>query len=490
LARETELVRLVKLLKSGLLTVLAALCLMAPATPAFALLPSGSDTAEALSDPAADQSIQTSPEENADEKIAQRIRDIFGELPVFGDVSVAVSEGVVDLSGTVPDADAIDRAGNIAGRVSGVVTVENSLERNLSVEENLSILSRMSEFGKDFWGFVPLLLVAALVASAIGAVGYLIAGFTSFWNWVAPNRFLADLLRSAVRFVFVIGGLVIALDMVGAGALLGAVLGGAGVIGIALGFAMRDTIENYVASLMLSLRQPFRANDHVLIDDQEGRVIRLTSRATVLMTLDGNHLRIPNSQVFKAIILNFNRNPQRRFDFELGIDADDDPRAAMALGSEVLSNLPFVLNEPEPTARVEQVGDSNIGISFLGWIDQREADWNKSRSVAIAAVKQALEEAGFALPEPIYRLRFDGRTDPLPIGRSEELVEAAQGKVAQGKAAQNSSAQPKPKSSPVAPAGTHDDVRPESEIADMVDHERQTDAGQANDLLDNNRPVE
>ena len=65
--------------------------------------------------------------------------------------------------------------------------------------------------------------------------------------------------------------------MLGAGALLGAVLGGAGVIGIALGFAMRDTIENYVASLMLSLRQPFRANDHVVIDDLDVGEVRVLS---------------------------------------------------------------------------------------------------------------------------------------------------------------------------------------------------------------------
>ena len=75
-------------------------------------------------------------------------------------------------------------------------------------------------------------------------------------------------------------------------------------------------------------------------------MIRLTSRATILMTLDGNHLRIPNSQVFKAVILNYTRNPQRRFDFELGIDADDDPTAARHLGVGVMRGLEFVLDDP------------------------------------------------------------------------------------------------------------------------------------------------
>ena len=229
---------------------------------------------------------------------------------------------------------------------------------------------------------------------------------------------------------------------------------------------------------MLSLRQPFRPNDHVLIDDLEGRVIRLTSRATVLMTLEGNHLRIPNAQVFKAVIINYTRNPQRRLDFVLGIDADDDPRAAMKLGAQTLAELPFILDDPAPAGRIEEVGDSNIAIRFLGWIDQREADWYKSRSLAIAAVKEALEDAGFALPEPIYRLRFDGRTDPLPIGR----MAGSSASVTESKPA------PQPASAPATEID--EDVRPESEISDLVEAERRSDGEQAADLLDPSRPVE
>jgi small-conductance mechanosensitive channel len=232
---------------------------------------------------------------------------------------------------------------------------------------------------------------------------------------------------------------------------------------------MRDTIENYVASLSLSLRQPFRANDHVVIDSHEGRVVRLTSRATILMTLDGNHLRIPNSAVFKAVILNYTRNPQRRFEFQLGIDAEDDPTAARNLGVEVLKGLDFVLAEPEPHAVVEEVGDSNIVIRFFGWVDQSKTDFAKARSRGIPAVKDALEEAGFALPEPIYRLRFDS---PLP----PQVAEAGRAPAAK-----------KPRREPAAAdAGG---IAPEEAVAKMVEDERAVNPGDR-DLLDPRRPVE
>ena len=325
---------------------------------------------EPVETPTPVQTIAATQEAGADEQIAERIAGIFAELPAFTGVEVEVSEGVVSLSGTVPKAEDIDRAEAIVNRISGVVTIENGLERDLSVSADSAGISVLGERWDAFVSALPLIAAALGVWFLIAAAGYVIAGLGALWHRVAPNSFLAELIASAIRFVFFIGGLVVALDMIGATALLGAVLGGAGVIGIALGFAMRDTIENYVASLMLSLRQPFRANDWVQIDTYEGRVIRLTSRATVLMTLDGNHLRIPNGQVFRAVILNFTRNPQRRFQFDLGVDADDDARAARQLGRDTLAALDFVLDDPPPEARIIEVGDSNVVIRFLGWVDR------------------------------------------------------------------------------------------------------------------------
>jgi len=432
--------------------------------------------------------IATAPDTGSDERISERIQGILSELPGIEDVTVRAEEGVVTLSGTVGSAEDAARAEAIAARVQGVVTVENRIERDVSIGGGLG-LSGLGERLNGLIRLLPLVGAGIIAGLVIAGIGYLLASLTAIWRRVAPNGFLAELIASAIRFAFMTGGLVVALDIVGAGALLGAVLGGAGVIGIALGFAMRDTIENYIASLMLSVRQPFRPNDHVLIDVHEGRVIRLTSRATILMTLDGNHLRVPNSAVFRAVILNYTRNPQRRFDFQLGIDADDNPDAARALGREVLGALPWVLDQPPPEARVVEVGDSNIVLEFLGWVDQRETDWFKARSRAIARVKAALEEAGFALPEPIYRLRFDQRSGPVPF------TSVAAPSVGEPRRPREESdkRQPDPAKS-VSQAHTPDhlgneDVRPTNEIAKMVDDERSATSAEG-DLLDPGRPVE
>lgn len=471
------------------------------AVPALALVPAA-PAPEPAAEAAAEPTIDDQADAGADSRIARRIEGIFGELPALADVGVTVNEGVVILSGKVPAEEDIARAEAIVSRISGVVTVDNGLTRDVSVDGSLSSLGDLTERIAGFTQMLPIFLLAVGVAILIGAIGYLLSSFSSIWRRLAPNGFLAELIASAIRFVFIVGGIVVGLDIIGAGALLGAVLGGAGVVGIALGFAMRDTIENYVASLMLSLRQPFRANDHVMIDEHEGRVIRLTSRATILMTLDGNHLRIPNATVFNAVLLNFTRNPQRRFDFELGIDADDDPEAARTLGRRMLAQLPYILDDPAPEVRTVEVGDSNIVLRFFGWIDQREADWFKARSRSIAVVKAALEKAGFALPEPIYRLRFDPRGAPLSLGSAQAEETSGQGLESQGAerdadkraaAGDESAAKVKvPSATPALPENAvddHADIRPDDEVLRMVEAERAAEPGE-NDLLDSSRPVE
>jgi small-conductance mechanosensitive channel len=259
-------------------------------------------------------------------------------------------------------------------------------------------------------------------------------------------------------------------------------LGGAGVVGLAIGFAVRDSLENYISSIMLSLRQPFRANDHVVIGEHEGKVVRLTSRATVLMTLDGNHLRIPNSQVFKAVILNYSSNPERRFEFELGVDADDDPVVAMKIGLEALCQLPFVLDDPEPNAIISAVGDSSIIISFMAWVDQRESDFIKSRSLAIPATKTVLEEQGFTLPEPIYRLRFD----PQQLQQATSVDNKVPLKA--GSRDSDSATETKPTLRKTEDIEATMDVSPDLYLEEKVNQERAMNT--ESDLLDNDKPVE
>ncbi|WP_286708421.1 mechanosensitive ion channel domain-containing protein [Psychrobacter sp. UBA2514] len=356
--------------------------------------------------------IETTPTPQKDNEIRQRINGIFSEIEGLQAVNVSVSQGVVTLTGETANEKKAQQAINLTNRLTDVVTVDDNINRTLDVQENVStVYQGLKAQLENLVKALPLLLVGIVIFALVTWFGSWLSNRKRMWQRLTPNPFVAELLSQTAKVIFIIFGLILGLSLIGAETILGTLLGGAGVIGIAVGFAVKDTIENYIASLMLSIRQPFRARDQVVINGQEGIVVRLTSRATILMTLDGNQLRIPNAEVFKGTILNYTKNPERRFTFELGVDANDDPLAAIKVGLDAIGTLAFVLDEPKAIAVIINVGDSNIVLEFQVWVDQSETDFAKARSIAIRETKHALENEGFSLPEPIYRLRFNDKLE-------------------------------------------------------------------------------
>ncbi|ABD56576.1 mechanosensitive ion channel family protein [Jannaschia sp. CCS1] len=334
-----------------------------------------------------------------------RIMDILGQLDGYGDVRATVSNGIVTLRGTVVDASRITALNELVARVEGVVAIENTVSESTDVVERLNpAIDRMRDRLAQAVAFSPLILVAVGAGVLMVAFGLWLARRSWPWDTIAPNAFIADIYRQIVRLAFVVLGIVLALDLLNATALLGTILGAAGIVGLAIGFAVRDTVENFISSIMLSIRQPFRPKDLVEIEGDMGHVIRLTSRATILLSLDGNHIRIPNATVFKAKITNFTRNDERRFTFLVGVDPNADIAEAQKIILAALKELPFLLKTPGPGVWVEGLGASTIDITAAGWIKQHETGIGMAKGEAIRVVKARLEEAGITLPEPTYRL--------------------------------------------------------------------------------------
>ncbi len=155
---------------------------------------------------------------------------------------------------------------------------------------------------------------------------------------------------------------------------------------------------------MLSIRQPFRPNDSIEIGGDEGKVIRLTSRATIMINWDGNHVRIPNSTVFKSRILNYSRNAERRFTFDISAAYGTDLALALQLAHDTVAALPFVLDSPAVNTWIVELAGSDINLRIVGWINQRETSILTARSEAIRQTLLAFEHAGIEMPEPTYRV--------------------------------------------------------------------------------------
>lgn len=397
----------------------------------------------------------------SDAELARAVERRLRAFEGLESVTVRVESGVARLAGEVSTIQEWRLAEELARATEGVGAVTNAVEIGGDVLDQVDALrdtvTRAANFAPVVGFAVAVLLVFVLLS-------WLLGRWQAPFARLSPNRFVQEVSQTAVRGGLVLAGVVLALHIVDATAIAGALVGTAGVAGIAIGFAFKDLMENYMASVLLSLRQPFAPNDHVDIDGFEGMVVRLTSRATVLMTLDGNHVRIPNARVFKGVIVNFTRNPRRRFDLTIAVAADSDLSRSQAVGIDVLRRMPGVLGDPEPWSQIVEIGDSSVPIQFYGWVDQRETKFFRARSEAIRLVKEALEAAGFQLPEPIYRIRSEP-TEPPPAERPARRPAAA-------------------------PAvELHTDIAERGDpIVEQIDRERQT--AEPSDLLDPAAPRE
>lgn len=287
------------------------------------------------------------------------------------------------------------------------------LESTETVQQLGVVSEKLREVSLDLLELLPLVAIALAVFAVFWVLGSLVVRVDFLFRW-AKSRFTQDLAKQFTRAVFAIVGLLIGLELLNATALVSAALGAAGVAGIALGFAFKDLVENYIAGVLLSTRQPFAANDFIRVGTHEGKVVRLTSRATVLLTLDGNHLRLPNAMVFKSVIENFTRNPTRRFEVAVGVGVTEDLEEAEALGIRILTSMDAVLKEPPARCVIDALGDSNVQLRFYAWVDQRESDFLKTRSEALRLVKTAFDAAEIDMPEPIYRVVMSQAEPAVP----------------------------------------------------------------------------
>ncbi len=360
--------------------------------------------------------VASAQDASSEPSVASRLASIYDTVPSFEGISVEEEDGVVHLRGDVATSEAHEDAVEIASSLDGVIYVDDQLAETVAVGDRIGPLrARVSGWIEGAVERLPLIGLALFVFLAMVGLGRLLARRERLIGLLVRRNLLRTLAQRMVALSFSAVGLLLALEILDATTLVGTLLGTAGVIGIAVGFAFRDIAENYLASLLLVTRRPFAQGDSVKIGEHEGKVMRLTMRETVIMTFDGNHLSLPNAQVFKASILNYTRNPKRRIDFAVGAGVDTDLVAAQDLGVETLARSPGVIGEPAPLGVIEQLGDSNVALRFYAWIDQRETDYFKARSECIRRVKTALEAAGVDMPEPIFRVHLsEGQAAPSP----------------------------------------------------------------------------
>ena len=343
-----------------------------------------------------------------DEEIRKRLQEVLVATDWFTDPRVQVEEGVVFLKGGAPSEEVKKWAGALAGRTQDVVAVVNRMDvPRPSVWDLGPARNGLLALWRDFIRSIPLILVGLLVlVLSVGAGMLTVRGARVFFRRRVRTKLLRNVIALATGALVFLFGIYIVLRVSGLTQLALTVVGGTGLVGLALGIAFRDITENFLASIFLSMQKPFETADLVEVAGVTGYVQQLNMRTTIVMTLDGNLVQIPNASVYKSNIRNFTTNANRREDFVVGIGYDDSIDEAQEIARKVLGDHPAVLSDPEPLVLADSLGASTVNLRVYFWIDGREHSWLKVRSSVIRLVKRAFQKHGISMPDEAREVVF------------------------------------------------------------------------------------
>lgn len=424
-----------------------------------------------------------------DEQISQRLTQILEATEWFRQPAVRVEEGVVFLSGATSTEEHRAWAAKLASKTQDVVAVVNRLR----VDEpdlldfspaiaQLKAMSRRTVQAMPTMAVAIALLVLTWFASRLAT--HLAQRFA---KRQIPNTLLRGVVAKAAAIPVLFLGAYLALQVSGLTRLAATVLGGTGLLGIVIGIAFRDIAENFLASILISVQRPFRAGDLITVDGREGFVQAVTTRGTQLMTLDGNHVQIPNSIVYKSVIENATANRNVRLSFVVGVDYEDSAAEAQATVVAALRSHDAVLVDPEPLVLVDDLASSTVNLKVYFWVDGHEHSHLKVRSAVLRRVKRCLQREGFTLPDESREMIFPQGV-PVLLDGAKETGPAEEGSTSAKSSPASQSATPQRRAAvesadeaTEAEGGLHSERR---EIEQQAAESRQLDDGE--DLLAQN----
>ncbi|MCX7545882.1 mechanosensitive ion channel family protein [Marinicella gelatinilytica] len=344
----------------------------------------------------------------SDDAIAERLSNILISSNRFQNIDVAVEDGIVFIQGETQDQNHKQWAENLATRTEGVIAVINNIE--IKLEDAWSFQPAVDETLRLYDGFIrtiPKITIAAILLLLTWFVGKLsVRTSRRILDRKLNNPFVLRMVTRLIALPVFIIGLYLVLQITGLTKLALTLLGGTGLMGVIIGLAFKDIAENFLASMLISVQRPFKIGDLIKVDDHEGVVQSVTTRGTVIMTLDGNHIQIPNSTIYKTTIINVTANPKIRQQFSIGIGYNDGIAIAQQIAVDTLLKQEAILKDPPPEALVDSLGSSTVNLEIYFWVDGTKNSTSKVKSAAIRLVKRAFDAADISMPDEAREMVF------------------------------------------------------------------------------------
>jgi small-conductance mechanosensitive channel len=254
-----------------------------------------------------------------------------------------------------------------------------------------------------------------VVGILIAVAGYVALRFiAALTGHLARRRFAQQARMLLQKLILYVGSIVLLLVVLGhMGVDLTALLGAAGIAGIAFGFASQTSLSNIISGLFLISEKPFAVGDWIQVGEMDGYVLSIDLLSVKIRKHNNEYVRIPNETLLKSDVVNISRFPVRRYDFTVGVAYKENAERVHAILMEVARSNRYTLHEPEPQIYLARFGDSAIEFTLGVW--HAREDWLRVRYTILEEIKARFDADGIEIPFPHRSLYAGSATAPFPI---------------------------------------------------------------------------
>lgn len=256
---------------------------------------------------------------------------------------------------------------------------------------------------------LPNLVVAILIITVFSFLSYFVQKVSmKVLSRVFEAPQISSLFSSIIRVVVLWIGIFIALEIVGLSGTVTSLLAGAGIVGLAIGFAFQDMTENFIAGVAMGIRKPFKIGDVIESEQIFGTVVAINLRNTIVETFSGQYDIVPNKHLFRSIVTNYNATGRRKIEITVGIPYDQNIEQAVSLIKQGVNQLEFISNKDDTLVFTDSFAASSIDLKVWFWIRYpKGVGYIDARHQGFVAIKRALDKANISIPFPIRTLDFD-----------------------------------------------------------------------------------
>lgn len=332
----------------------------------------------------------------------------------------------------------------------------NAAAQPQDVREGVSLVwQKIDSWIDAFVLLIPNLIAALIVTLMFVVVAWAIGAIIRQAVRRAGRRDLAHMLSSfAFWFTLFVGTLVVMTILLPSMRPVD-IFASLGIGSVAIGFAMKDILQNWIAGFFILVRRPFHRGDQIKVKDIEGTVQAVETRATLVKTYSGRLVMIPNIEIYTQAVTVHTAYDHRRTEIIVPVGMEVDLDAFTAVVRDVLADIPDILQDPCPDILPWEYRDNNVDMLVRWWTKSQRAYEVRTRAAVVRGIKRACEEAGIPLP-----------ADTKISFAATPLITSEQTKADKAAARRADSAPPKHKSKSIVPedqAGTRPDEKDDPE---------------------------